>query len=82
MFPSSIASHRPEEIRDELLRLMKIGDRFQAFTFSCLEIDTKLDRDLIFAFCETFRQCADRWQRLDGATVGATANGLVAKPTV
>ena len=59
LFPSWIASHRPEEIRDELLRLMKTGDRFQAFTCTCLEIDTKLDGDLIFAFCETFRQCAE-----------------------
>ena len=32
---------------------------FQACTFTCLEIDTKLDGDLIFAFCETFRRCAE-----------------------
>jgi hypothetical protein len=58
VFPSWIASHSADEIRAELLRLMRLGDRFQTFTFTCLEIDTKLDGDPIFAFCKTFRQCA------------------------
>ncbi len=59
LFPSWIASHGSEEIRGELLRLMRVGQRFRAFTFTCLEIDTKLDGERIFAFCETFGECAE-----------------------
>jgi hypothetical protein len=58
LFPSWIASHPPAEIRAELLRLMRVGNRFRAFTFTCLEVDTKLDGELISAFCETFQECA------------------------
>jgi hypothetical protein len=59
LFPSWIASHGPEDTRAELLRLMRLGRRFQAFTFTCLEIDTKLDGDPILAFGEIFRSCAE-----------------------
>jgi hypothetical protein len=59
LFPSWIASQGSEEVRAELLRLMRVGQRFRAFTFTCLEIDTKLDGDSIFAFCETFGRCAE-----------------------
>jgi len=50
--------HTATAIRAELLRLMQVGKRFRACTFTCLEVDTKLDGDLIFAFCETFQRCA------------------------
>ena len=47
-----------DEIRAELQRLMGLGKRFPAFSFTLLEIDTQLGGDLIFDFHETFRQCA------------------------
>ena len=58
LFPSWIASHSPDDIRTELLRLMRIGIQFPSFTFTCLEFDQKLDGDLILAFFETFTRCA------------------------
>jgi hypothetical protein len=58
LFPSWIASSPPEETRAELLRLMEAGKRFHAFSFTCLEVDTKLDGDLIASFCENFERCA------------------------
>jgi hypothetical protein len=47
-----------DEIRAELLRLMGMGKRFPAFSFTMLEIDAQLDGDLLLEFHETFRQCA------------------------
>jgi hypothetical protein len=58
LFPSWIASHATDEVRAELLRLMRAGKAFPAFSFTCLEIDTQLSGDLLFQFHETFRQCA------------------------
>jgi hypothetical protein len=58
LFPSWIESHSLVEIREELLRLMQAGRRFRAFSFTLLEVDAKLGEDLIFAFCDTFQQCA------------------------
>jgi hypothetical protein len=58
LFPSWIASHPMDEIRAELLRLMGMGKRFPAFSFTMLEIDAQLDGDLLLEFHETFRQCA------------------------
>jgi hypothetical protein len=58
LFPSWIGSRTMDEIRAELQRLMRLGKRFPAFSFTLLEIDTKLGGDLIFDFHETFRQCA------------------------
>jgi hypothetical protein len=60
LFPSWVESHAREEIREELLRLMDIGKRFPAFSFTLLEVDTKLGGDLLFQFHETFRHCAER----------------------
>jgi hypothetical protein len=58
LFPSWVAGHSPDEIRGELLRLMQLGRRFPAFSFSLLEVDTALGGDTIFTFCETFADCA------------------------
>jgi hypothetical protein len=58
LFPAWIASHAREEVRAELLRLMRAGKAFPAFSFTCLEVDTQLDGDRLFEFHETFRQCA------------------------
>jgi len=58
LFPSWIESHSMDEIRGELLRLMALGRRFPAFSFTLLEVDTQLGGDLLFEFHETFRQCA------------------------
>jgi hypothetical protein len=58
LFPAWIASHSPDDIRAELRRLMQIGKLFPSFTFTCLELDEKLDGDKIRAFFETFAQCA------------------------
>lgn len=58
LFPSWIKSHPLVEIREELRRLMRLGSPFRAFSFTLLEVDTLLGEDLIFAFCDTFQQCA------------------------
>ena len=58
LFPSWIESHSMDEVRVELLRLMDVGKRFPVFTFTLLEVDTKLGGDLLFEFHETFRRCA------------------------
>ena len=60
LFPSWIASHTSDEIREELLRLMDLGKRFPAFSFTLLEVDTKLGGDPLLEFHETFRACASR----------------------
>ncbi|MHB9076790.1 MAG: uroporphyrinogen decarboxylase family protein [Pirellulaceae bacterium] len=58
LFPSWIETKAMDDIRAELRRLMEVGRRFPSFSFTLLEIDTKLGDDLIFSFYETFRQCA------------------------
>ncbi len=58
LFPAWIASHAMDEVRAELLRLMRAGKAVPAFSFTLLEIDTQLGGDLLFQFYETFRQCA------------------------
>jgi hypothetical protein len=58
LFPSWIAARSPQDIRAELLRLMRVGSRFRAFSFTCLELDTQLDGELISAFYEIFEACA------------------------
>jgi hypothetical protein len=58
LFPAWIASHSQKEIREELLRLMRAGKCFSTFSFTCLELDTKLDGEPILAFLETFARCA------------------------
>jgi hypothetical protein len=47
-----------EDVRCELQRLMEIGKQFRRFSFTCLEMDEKLDGEAMVAFYETFRQCA------------------------
>ena len=37
---------------------MRIGSRFREFSFTCLELDTKLDGEPISSFCDVFQQCA------------------------
>ena len=58
LFPSWIASHTMDDVRVELLRLMNVGKRFPAFSFTMLEIDAQLDGDVLLEFHEAFRQCA------------------------
>ncbi len=60
LFPSWIESHSRDEIRAELTRLMRLGAGFPAFSFTLLEVDTKLGGDLLFEFHDTFRECALR----------------------
>jgi hypothetical protein len=62
LFPSWIAAKQPEEIRGELERLMRIGKKFLKFTFSCLELDEKLDGERIFEFYEIFARSAQEAQ--------------------
>jgi hypothetical protein len=59
LFPAWIASHSPDDIREELLRLMRIGKAFSSFSFTCLELDEKLDGDVIRAFFDIFAKCTD-----------------------
>jgi len=58
LFPSWIETTAMDDIRAELRRLMELGKRFPAFSFTLLEIDAKLGDNLIFSFHETFRRCA------------------------
>ncbi len=58
LFPSWVESRSLPEIREELLRLMQVGKRFPAFSFTLLEVDEALGGDRIFAFCRVFEQCA------------------------
>ena len=37
---------------------MELGKSFPAFSFTLLEIDTKLGGDLLFEFHDIFRECA------------------------
>ena len=63
LFPSWIESHPMDEVRAELTRLMELGKSFPAFSFTLLEIDTKLGGDLLFEFHDLFRECALRIDR-------------------
>ena len=58
LFPSWIAAHTMDDVGAELSRLMRIGLRFPAFSFTMLEIDARLDGDRLLEFHETFRRCA------------------------
>lgn len=58
LFPSWVASQPLDEIRDELARLMQIGTRFPAFSFTLLEVDTQLAGGRLEEFRELFRECA------------------------
>ncbi len=60
LFPSWIESHPMDEVRAELTRLMELGKSFPAFSFTLLEIDTKLGGDPLFEFHDIFRECALR----------------------
>jgi hypothetical protein len=69
VFPSWIRSHSREEIRDELLRLMRAGAAFPSFTFSILELDVELAGGKIFEFHDAFRAAAGTASGTDrGAT--------------
>ena len=58
LFPSWITSHPLPEIREELVRLMRIGKRFRGFSFTLWEVDARIGDELIFVFCDTFQRCA------------------------
>jgi uroporphyrinogen-III decarboxylase len=58
LFPAWIESHGPEDIREELTRLMTVGKRFPRFSFTMLEMDTRLDGAPIHMFYDAFRRCA------------------------
>jgi hypothetical protein len=58
LFPGWIQSHTADEIGAELRRLMQLGKRFAAFSFTMLEVDGRLAGDALFAFHETFRRAA------------------------
>ena len=49
LFPSWVGSSSANEVRAELSRLMQLGRRFPSFSFSLLEVDTKLNGDPLFA---------------------------------
>lgn len=58
LFPFWINTHSDDEIREELLRLMDIGKKFQSMSFCVWEIDPDLGGDKIFSFYDIFCQCA------------------------
>jgi len=58
LFPAWLASHTLDEIREELLRLMTVGQAFRSFSFTILEIDQNLAGPRIFEFYDVFRECA------------------------
>jgi hypothetical protein len=58
VFPSWIRSHSPEELREELYRLMRLGAAFPSFTFSVLELDVELAGGKILEFHDAFREAA------------------------
>ena len=60
LFPSWLASTPLEGIREELSRLMRIGQSFQDFTFTIFEVDPALAQGRIFEFYDVFKECAER----------------------
>jgi len=59
LFPAWLQAHCTEDVREELLRLMKQGKAFPSFSFTVLEIDSEFGNDRIFPFYEVFRQCVE-----------------------
>jgi hypothetical protein len=66
VFPAWVQTHTPEEIREELQRLMRAGSRFPTFSFSILELDVELAKGRIFEFCQEFQSAAERVGRSAG----------------
>jgi hypothetical protein len=64
-FPSWVNAHTADEIRDEVLRLMRAGLKCREFSFTCYEVDTLIGGDRLFEFCDVFRECAEivEWVR-------------------
>ncbi len=60
LFPSWVKEQSADTLREELLRLMRLGKRFPAFQFTLYEIDPFLAGDKIVEFYEVFRQCAEQ----------------------
>lgn len=60
IFPSWLHATATEEIGAELERIMRIGSRFPRFTFTLLELDTRLAEGKVFEFHEAFRAAAAR----------------------
>jgi hypothetical protein len=58
LFPAWVKAHGSDDIRAELRRLMRLGARFPAFSFTLLEIDDSLAGEPLFGFCESFEQSA------------------------
>jgi hypothetical protein len=65
LFPSWLRSHSREEIREELVRLMRAGCTFPRFSFSLLEIDADLAEGRIFEVHEEIRRAAEIVGRRD-----------------
>jgi hypothetical protein len=65
LFPSWLRSHSREEIREELVRLMRAGSGFPAFSCSLLEIDPDLADGRIFEIYEEMRRAAEIVGRRD-----------------
>lgn len=63
LFPSWIRSTPAEDMREELLRLMRAGLAFPEFTFSIFEVDPDLAAGKIFEFHDLFRVCAEQVTR-------------------
>ena len=59
LFPSWINAHDCDEIREELLRLMRAGLKFKNFMFKLYEVDTLIGGDRIFEFYDIFKDCAE-----------------------
>jgi hypothetical protein len=59
LFPSWLRAHSREEIREELVRLMRAGSGFRRFTFSLLELDVELAEGKIFEIHEDMRRSAE-----------------------
>ncbi len=62
LFPGWLRSHGREEIREELVRLMRAGAAFPRFTFSLLEVDTELAQGRIFEIHEQMSRAAETVQ--------------------
>jgi hypothetical protein len=61
LFPAWMRSHSPQEIREELSRLMRAGSRFPRFSFTLLEVDAELAEGRIFEIHEEMRRAAERF---------------------
>jgi hypothetical protein len=59
IFPGWLRDRTKEDIREELVRLLRAGSEFPSFSFTLLEIDDELARGKVFEFHEAFRMAAE-----------------------